>query len=153
LIRTKYFVLYALGAAVIQSLLSKSQSDLKLLGHVYIAYSVMHMTLCLIVVQVLIKLPELKKKIILHLFVFFMLVTQSLVNFVSIQKAQQFYSENVRIIDLLESRSESERCLGLNEWISHGWPVLYRDDFKFSLQSTFEQVKGKPFCRDIGEKN
>jgi hypothetical protein len=104
-------------------------------------------------VQVLIKLPELKKKIILHLFVFFMLVTQSLVNFVSIQKAQQFYSENVRIIDLLESRSESERCLGLNEWISHGWPVLYRDDFKFSLQSTFEQVKGKPFCRDIGEKN
>jgi hypothetical protein len=153
LIRTKFFVVYALGAAVIQSLLSKSQSDLKLLGHVYIAYSVMHMTLCLIIVQVLIKLPDLKKNFILHVLVSFLLVTQSLINFVAIEKSQQFYAENMHIIVLMESRSESERCLGLNEWISHGWPNLYRDDFIVSLQLTFEQVKDEPFCRDLGGEN
>jgi hypothetical protein len=140
------FALFGLMTVFTQSLSEKIQSETFLIGHVYMAFSTLHMILVIIMSTIVIDFFNLKRENVLYFAVILLLGVQTFVNHLIIEETHSKFQMNSRIVQSLTFASETDRCEVLRLWQSGSWPIPYAKSLESGLNGTFYSRLGTPYC-------
>jgi hypothetical protein len=137
-------VLYTFSATASHSVTPKYQNEIKILGQVYMSYSVVLMTACTLLAVFIL----LSKSRILVFLLGLIAIGNLAVNSSISQTFDSSMNRNNQLIESFESGSFQDRCEALEQWKLIGWPDYYRDGMELGLSYSFKSVRGSNFCKN-----
>jgi hypothetical protein len=140
--KTIPLALYALSATASHALTPKYQSEIKVLGQVYMSYSVVLMTACAL----------LSVYILLSKSALWVLCAIAIGNLAINTTISQTFNlsmiKNTILIESFNSGNSRERCEALEQWKSINWPDYYRVGMESGLNYSFKSIRNSNFCSD-----
>jgi hypothetical protein len=142
--KTIPLVMYAFSATASHSLTPKYQSEIKVLGQVYMSYSVVLMTAC-----ALLSVLILSSKSTLSVVLICAITMGNLA--INTTISQTFNASMIRnslLIDSFSSGNSQVRCEALEQWKLINWPDYYRVGMEQGLNYSFKSIRDSNFCSD-----
>ena len=142
--KTIPLVLYALSATASHSLTPKYQSEIKVLGQVYMSYSVVLMTAgSLLSIFILLSKTNLSLMLLCAISIGNLAINSTI--------SQTFDASMIRnslLIESFNSGNSQERCEALEQWKLINWPDYYRVGMESGLSYSFKSIRNSDFCSD-----
>ena len=136
--------MYAFSATASHSLTPKYQNEIKVLGQVYMSYSVVLMTGCALLSALIL----LSKSRLLVLMLCTIAIGNLAVNTTISQTFNASMIRNNQLIESFENGNSQNRCEALESWKEINWPDYYRDGMELGLSYSFSSIRNSKFCPD-----